>query len=89
MVCGAVVGLAGVCLAVVCCCVVLCCVVWATQFDEEPFAEAFGKNAILELEALKLILGLTGSGFGGLVWDRELIEQCAPSAIQSIKGSWV
>ena len=22
----------------------LCCVVWATQFDEEPFAEAFGKN---------------------------------------------
>ena len=22
----------------------LCCVVWATQFDEEPFAEAFGKK---------------------------------------------
>ena len=29
---------------VVLCCAVLCCVVWATQFDEEPFAEAFGKT---------------------------------------------
>ena len=24
----------------------LCCAVWATQFDEEPFAEAFGKKPV-------------------------------------------
>ena len=44
VVCGAVVGLAGECLAVVGCWVGLCCVVRATQFDEEPFAKAFGKK---------------------------------------------
>ena len=44
VVCGAVVGLGGVCLAVVRCCVELCCVVWATQFDEQPFAETFGNK---------------------------------------------
>ena len=52
VVCGAVMCLALVCLLVlryvVLCCVMLCCMsccgVTATQFDEEPFAEAFGKK---------------------------------------------
>ena len=42
----------------------LCCVVWATQFDEEPFAEAFGnylfKNPPRKYERFFLVREISG-----------------------------
>ena len=51
----------------------LCCVVWATQFDEEPFAEAFGKNVKNNqlLQRAQRERGSERKKFGGsevLVW---------------------